>query len=50
MLAHGEWKTLIGGAVGLLGAAAAVGIARSRAARRRLPEAALAAAEPALNG
>jgi hypothetical protein len=50
MLAHGEWKTLIGGAVGLLGAAAAVGIARLRAARRRLPEPAPAAAEPALNG
>jgi hypothetical protein len=50
MLAHGEWKTLIGGAVGLLGAAAAVGLARVRAARRRLPEPALAAAEPALNG
>jgi len=50
MLAHGEWKTLIGGAVGLLGAAAAVGVARLRAARRRLPEAALATAEPALNG
>jgi hypothetical protein len=51
MLAHGEWKTLIGGAVGLLGAGAAVGIARLRAARRPLPEPALAAAEPvALNG
>jgi hypothetical protein len=49
ILAHGEWTTLIGGA-GLLGVAAAVGIARARAARRRLPEAALAAAEPALNG
>jgi len=50
MLVHGEWTTLIAGAVGLLGAVAAVGIARSRAARRRVPEAALAAAEPALNG
>ena len=50
MLAHGEWTTVIGGAVGLLGAAAAVGIARSRAARRRVPQAALATAEPALNG
>jgi Rhomboid-like protein len=49
ILAHGEWTTLIGGAVGLLGALAAVGIARSRAARRRVPEAALAPAEPALN-
>jgi multisubunit Na+/H+ antiporter MnhF subunit len=49
MLVHGEWTTLIAGAVGLLGAVAAVGIARSRAARRRVPEAALAAAEPALN-
>jgi len=50
MLAHGEWTTLIGSAVGLLGATAAVGLARSRAARRRLPEPALPAAEPALNG
>ena len=50
MLAHGEWTTLIGGAVGLLGATAAVGLACSRAARRPLPEPALATAEPALNG
>jgi rhomboid family protein len=50
MLAHGQWTTLIGGAVGLMGAAAAVGFARSRAARRHLPEPALAVAEPALNG
>src|SRR5271154_1259073 len=49
ILAHGEWTMLIAGAVGLLGAVAAVGIARSRAAGRRVPEAALAAAEPALN-
>lgn len=49
VLAHGEWTPLIG-AVGLLGAAAAVGVARSRAARRRLLEAPLPAAEPALNG
>jgi hypothetical protein len=48
-LVHGGWTTLIAGAVGLLGAVVAVGIARSRAARRRVPEAALAAAEPALN-
>jgi hypothetical protein len=50
VLAHGEWTTVVGGAVGLLGAAVAVGIARSRAARRRLPAPVLAAAEPALNG
>lgn len=50
MLAHGQWTTLIGGAVGLLGAAAALGLARSRAARHHLPEPALAVAEPALNG
>jgi len=50
MLAHGEWTTLIGGAVGLLSAAAVVGLARSRAARTRLPEPVLAVAEPALNG
>jgi hypothetical protein len=50
MLAHGEWTTLIGGAVGLLGALAAMGIARSRAVRRQLPVAAMAAPEPVLNG
>jgi hypothetical protein len=50
MLAHGEWTTLVGGAVGLFGALAAVGIARSRAVRRQLPVAALAAPEPVLNG
>lgn len=50
ILAHGEWTTLIGGAVGLLGALAAVGIARSRSARRQLPVAAIAAPEPVLNG
>jgi Rhomboid-like protein len=51
MLAHGEWTTLIGAAGGLLGAVAATGITRSRMARRRVPVAALAAAEPAfING
>jgi len=50
MLAHGEWTTLVGGAVGLLGALAAVGITRSRVARRRVPVGALVTAEPAFNG
>jgi hypothetical protein len=50
MLAHGEWTTLVGGVVGLLGAVAAMAIARSRAARRQLPVAELAAPEPVLNG
>jgi hypothetical protein len=50
MLAHGQWTTLVGGAVGLLGALAAVGIARSRAVRRALPVAALTAAQPVRNG
>ncbi|MGB6209275.1 rhomboid-like protein [Mycobacterium sp.] len=50
MLAHGQWTTLVGGAVGLLGAAAAVGLARLRAVRGQLPVAASAAPEPALNG
>jgi hypothetical protein len=50
MLAHGEWTTLVGCAVGVLGALVAVGIARSHAVRRQLPVAALAAPEPALNG
>jgi hypothetical protein len=50
MLAHGEWTTLVGGALGLLGALAAMGIARLRAVRRRLPVAALTAPEPVLNG
>jgi hypothetical protein len=50
MLAHGEWTTLVGGALGLLGALAAVGIARSRVVRRRLPVTALVAPEPVLNG
>ena len=49
ILAHGEWRTLIGGVVGLLGALAAVGISRSLL-RRRLPVAAVAAPEPVLNG
>ncbi|MDT5354679.1 MAG: hypothetical protein QOJ56_3211 [Mycobacterium sp.] len=49
ILAHGEWTTLIGGAVGLLGGLAAMGISRSRRARRQLSAAALAPAEPALN-
>jgi hypothetical protein len=49
ILAHGEWRTLIGGVVGLLGALAAVGISRSLL-RRRLPVTAVAAAEPVLNG
>jgi hypothetical protein len=49
MLAHGEWTTLVGCAVGLSGALAAVGIARSRAVRRALSVAALAAPEPVLN-
>jgi hypothetical protein len=50
MLAHDAWTTVVGGAVGLAGALAAVGITRSRAARRGLPVAALAAPEPVLNG
>ena len=50
MLAHGEWTTLVGGAVGLSGALAAMGIARSRAVRRALPVAALTAAQPVRNG
>jgi hypothetical protein len=50
MLAHGQSTMLVGCAVGLLGALAAVGITRSRAARRRLPMAALATPEPVLNG
>lgn len=50
MLAHGQWTTLVGGAVGLSGALAAVGIARSRAVRRALPVAALTAAQPVRNG
>lgn len=50
MLAHGEWTTLVGGALGFLGALAAMAITRSRALRRRLPVAALAAPEPVLNG
>jgi hypothetical protein len=50
MLAHGEWTTLVGSAVGILGALAAVGIVRLRAMRRRLPIPELAAPEPALNG
>ncbi len=49
ILAHGEWTTVIGGVVGLLGALAAVGIARALR-RRRLPVPAVAAAEPVLNG
>ena len=50
MLAHGEWTSLIGAGGGLLGAVTATGITRSRMVRRRLPVAALAAAEPVLNG
>src|ERR1700731_2097014 len=50
MLAHGQWTTLVGGAVGLSGGLAAVGIARSRAVRRALPVAALTAAQPVRNG
>ncbi len=50
MLAHGEWTTLVGATVGLLGALTAVVITRSRMVRRRLPVAALAAPEPVLNG
>ncbi len=50
MLAHGAWTTLVGGAVGLLGALTAVAITRVRAARRGLPVAALAVPEPVLNG
>src|ERR1700737_3064721 len=50
MLAHGQWTTLVGGAVGLSGALAAVGIARSRAGRRALPVAALTAAHAGRNG
>ena len=49
ILAHGEWTTLIGGVVGLVGALAAVGIARALR-RRRLPVPAVAAAEPVFNG
>ena len=50
MMAHGERTTLVVGVVGLLGAVAATGIAHSRMMRRRLPAAAAAAPEPALNG
>ncbi|UQX13026.1 rhomboid-like protein [Candidatus Mycobacterium methanotrophicum] len=50
MLAHGEWTTLVGGAVGLVGALVAVGIARSFAMRPRPPVATPAAPEPVLNG
>lgn len=49
MLAHGQWTSLIGALGGLLGALAGVGFARSRAVRRQLPVAALAAPEPVLN-
>jgi hypothetical protein len=49
ILAHGEWTTLIGGVVGLLGALAAVGISRLLL-RRRLPVVAVAVPEPVLNG
>jgi hypothetical protein len=49
ILAHGEWTTVIGGVVGLVGALAVVGIARALR-RRRLPVPAVAAAEPVLNG
>jgi len=49
IMAHGEWTTLIGGVVGLLGALAAVGISRSLR-RRRLPAAPVATPEPVLNG
>jgi hypothetical protein len=50
MLAHGEWTTVFGAAAGVVGAVAATGVARSRMMRRRLPAAAVAAPEPALNG
>jgi hypothetical protein len=49
ILAHGQWTTLIGGVVGLLGALAAAGISRSLL-RRRLPVVAVAVPEPVLNG
>jgi hypothetical protein len=49
MLAHGQWTMLVGLAVGLLGAATAVGISRLPALRRELPVAALPVPEPALN-
>ena len=49
ILAHGEWTTLIGGVVGLVGALAAVGISRTLH-RRRLPVAPVVASEPVLNG
>lgn len=49
MLAHGEWTTVIGGAVGLLCALTAGWITRSRMVREPLPVAALTP-EPALNG
>jgi hypothetical protein len=49
MLAHAEWTSLVGAAAGVLGALVAVGIARSRVVRRRLPVAALAPPEPVLN-
>jgi hypothetical protein len=49
MLAHGGWTTLVAAGVGLLGALAATGITRWRAARRQLPAATLAAPEPVLN-
>jgi hypothetical protein len=50
ILAHGEWTSLVGAASGVVGALAATGIARSRMMRRRVPVAALATPEPALNG
>jgi hypothetical protein len=48
MLAHGQWTTLVGGALGLAGALVAVVISR-RIVRRSLPVAALAVPEPVFN-
>jgi hypothetical protein len=50
IVAHGEWLTLLAGAIGLLGAAITMTIARARTARRPAPQAGLPAVEPALNG
>jgi hypothetical protein len=50
MLAHSGWSAPVGATVGALGALAAERITRSRMPRRTLPVAALAAAQPALDG
>jgi hypothetical protein len=50
LLAHNGWSALVAVGVGAFGALAAERITRSRLSRRTLPVAALAAAQPALNG